>query len=99
MAWTPYLVIAWAGILTNGSRLTPLTTIWGAVFAKAAACYNPIVYAISHPKYKQALLKKFPSLACAAESDMGTADGRSEMSATTSMADSTNTEKEKTTEA
>ncbi|CAG7722977.1 unnamed protein product, partial [Allacma fusca] len=39
--------------------------IWGSVFAKANAIYNPIVYGISHPKYRAALQKKFPSLSCA----------------------------------
>nr|WCQ76407.1 long wavelength sensitive opsin 1 [Ptosima undecimmaculata] len=68
MAWTPYLVTNLAGIwkLTN---MSPLATIWSSVFAKANAVYNPIVYAISHPKYKQALYKKFPSLACGTRSD------------------------------
>lgn len=44
--------------------LSPLSTIWGSVFAKANAIYNPIVYGISHPKYRAALIKTFPSLAC-----------------------------------
>lgn len=81
MAWTPYITIAWSGIFTNGNRLTPLATIWGSVFAKANACYNPIVYGISHPKYRAALYAKYPSLACATE-DAGS-DTKSEVSATT----------------
>jgi r-opsin len=63
MAWTPYLVINFAGIF-QFTLLSPLSTIWGSVFAKANAIYNPIVYGISHPKYRAALLKTFPSLAC-----------------------------------
>lgn len=35
-------------------------TIWGSIFAKANAVYNPIVYGISHPKYREALAKKYP---------------------------------------
>lgn len=97
MAWTPYLVVAWAGILTNGDHVTPLSTIWGAVFAKAAACYNPVVYAISHPRYKAALFKKFPSLACAAEPEVS--DTRSEMSVAASIPESVTEKSEKTTEA
>nr|APY20613.1 long wavelength sensitive opsin [Inocellia crassicornis] len=65
-AWTPYLVINYAGIFET-MRITPLTTIWGSLFAKANAVYNPIVYGISHPKYRQALSKKFPALTCANE--------------------------------
>nr|XP_033341648.1 rhodopsin, long-wavelength-like [Megalopta genalis] len=66
MAWTPYLVINAGGIF-NLINITPLFSIWGAVFAKANAVYNPIVYGISHPKYRAALFERFPSLACANE--------------------------------
>lgn len=45
MAWTPYLVINFAGIFQL-ITIDPLFTIWGSVFAKANAVYNPIVYAI-----------------------------------------------------
>lgn len=70
MAWTPYLVINFTGIFTT-STITPLATIWGSLFAKANAVYNPIVYGISHPKYRAALQKKYPALACASEPDIG----------------------------
>ncbi|XKL60287.1 hypothetical protein PGB90_001303 [Kerria lacca] len=63
MAWTPYLIINYSGIFQL-MNISPLTTIWGSVFAKANAIYNPIVYAISHPKYRQALDKKIPTLVC-----------------------------------
>uniref|UniRef100_A0A1L8DJU4 Putative 7 transmembrane receptor n=2 Tax=Nyssomyia neivai TaxID=330878 RepID=A0A1L8DJU4_9DIPT len=62
-AWTPYLVINYTGIFGFGN-ISPLATIWGSLFAKANAVYNPIVYGISHPKYRAALYKKFPSLSC-----------------------------------
>lgn len=45
MAWTPYLVINYTGIF-EGAQITPLATIWGSLFAKANAVYNPIVYGI-----------------------------------------------------
>lgn len=67
MAWTPYLVINFAGIFET-TKISPLFTIWGSLFAKANAVYNPIVYGISHPKYRAALFQKFPSLMCANES-------------------------------
>merc|ERR1719391_47344 len=63
LAWTPYFIINYAGMLSK-STVTPLFSIWGSVFAKANAVYNPIVYAISHPKYRAALNKKLPCLAC-----------------------------------
>jgi r-opsin len=69
LAWTPYLVINFAGIF-DVLKLSPLATIWGSVFAKANAIYNPIVYGISHPKYRQALNKTFPSLCCASSNEV-----------------------------
>nr|APY20678.1 long wavelength sensitive opsin 1 [Xanthostigma xanthostigma] len=63
MAWTPYLVINYLGIF-GGANITPLATIWGSVFAKANAVYNPIVYGISHPKYRIALKEKIPWCVC-----------------------------------
>ena len=68
MAWTPYLVINFAGIFET-TPLSPLATIWGSLFAKANAIYNPIVYGISHPRYRAALLKTFPSLNCSGQVD------------------------------
>ncbi|CAH2263061.1 opsin-1-like [Pararge aegeria] len=68
LAWTPYLVINYAGIFET-MTISPLVTIWGSVFAKANAVYNPIVYGISHPKYRAALYARFPALACQAASE------------------------------
>lgn len=85
MAWTPYLTIAWAGIFSDGSKLTPLATIWGSVFAKANACYNPIVYGISHPRYRSALARRFPSLVCMPPG--GDDDTRSEASGITTFSE------------
>lgn len=83
MAWTPYLVINFTGVFES-APISPLATIWGSLFAKANAVYNPIVYGISHPKYRAALYKKFPSLACAPEStpsdDQSTASGATNVS-------------------
>nr|APY20526.1 long wavelength sensitive opsin 2 [Cotesia vestalis] len=61
MAWTPYLVINYAGVF-EASFLSPLFTIWGSLFSKTNACYNPLVYAVSHPKYRAALHEKLPCL-------------------------------------
>jgi len=66
LAWTPYLIINFMGIF-DGSKISPLATIWGSVFAKMGSIYNPIVYGISHPKYRAALVKKYPCLACSTD--------------------------------
>ncbi|XP_055355575.1 ocellar opsin-like [Paramacrobiotus metropolitanus] len=68
-AWTPYATVALIGIATNGSLLTPIVSQLPALFCKTAAVYNPIVYAISHPKYRAALRHKFPFLICIREAD------------------------------
>lgn len=84
IAWTPYLIIAWYGKLSaTAEKLTPLNVIWGSLFCKTAAVYNPLVYAISHPRYRKELLRKFPSLACTSAPDDEVQDGKSEMSITT----------------
>lgn len=44
-AWTPYMILNTMGLF-KFEGLTPLMTIWGSMFAKTAACYNPIVYGI-----------------------------------------------------
>lgn len=90
MAWTPYTIINYTGVFKT-ANITPLATIWGSVFAKANAVYNPIVYGISHPKYRAALYRRFPSLSC---SDVPAADDKSiasEASAVTSDANHTST--------
>lgn len=61
LAWTPYTAINFTGIFQLGV-VSPINTIWGSVFAKTSAVYNPIIYAISHPKYKAALAEKCPCL-------------------------------------
>jgi len=68
MAWTPYFIINFGGFWYP-TIITPLFSIWGSVFAKANTIYNPIVYAISHPKYKTALYQKMPFLQCAGSND------------------------------
>ncbi|XP_037945297.1 opsin Rh6-like [Teleopsis dalmanni] len=62
-AWTPYTVINFSGIF-GSMYLSPLSTVLGSAFAKANSVYNPIVYGLSHPKYKQVLREKMPCLAC-----------------------------------
>lgn len=89
MAWTPYLVINFTGVFET-APISPLATIWGSLFAKANAVYNPIIYGISHPKYRAALFQKFPSLACGDNSRGGAhggADAQSAVSGATDVSD------------
>nr|BAQ54887.1 opsin, long-wavelength sensitive type [Epiophlebia superstes] len=79
MAWTPYLIINFAGIFET-MTISPLFTIWGSLFAKASTVYNPVVYGISHPRYRAALMEKLPFLACG---DSQGGDGQSQASGVT----------------
>nr|BAQ54861.1 opsin, long-wavelength sensitive type [Anax parthenope] len=85
MAWTPYLIINFAGIFET-MTISPLVTIWGSLFAKASAVYNPIVYGISHPKYRAALNEKLPFLVCGGTENNAQGDGQSQASNDTTAA-------------
>ena len=56
--WTPYAVVAMLPVFGYRNFLTPLVSQLPAFFAKTASCLNPIVFAISHPKYRDALSKR-----------------------------------------
>jgi r-opsin len=58
--WTPYAAIVLQGLYGNQSNITPLVSILPALVAKSASIYNPIIYAISHPKFRLALQEKYP---------------------------------------
>lgn len=51
-AWTPYAVLALIGAFGDRSLLTPGVTMIPAICCKLVACFDPYVYAISHPKYR-----------------------------------------------
>ncbi|OCT97223.1 melanopsin-B-like [Xenopus laevis] len=62
LSWSPYAcvtLIAWAG---HGKSLTPYSKTVPAVIAKASAIYNPIIYGIIHPKYRETIHKNVPCL-------------------------------------
>nr|BAG80976.1 opsin [Triops granarius] len=58
--WTPYATIVLQGLLGNQENITPLVSILPALIAKSASIYNPVIYAISHPRYRVALQQKLP---------------------------------------
>ncbi|XP_032860387.1 melanopsin isoform X2 [Tyto alba] len=62
LSWSPYAcvtLIAWAG---RGNTLTPYSKSVPAVIAKASAIYNPIIYAIIHPRYRKTIHSAVPCL-------------------------------------
>lgn len=72
--WTPYAMVVFAAGIGSKSSITPLVSQLPSFFAKLASCLNPIVYAISHPKYREALTKELPCLGIEeiADYDVGT---------------------------
>ncbi|XP_064366558.1 melanopsin-like isoform X1 [Dromaius novaehollandiae] len=62
LSWSPYAcvtLIAWAG---RSNILTPYSKSVPAVIAKASAIYNPIIYAIIHPRYRKTIHNAVPCL-------------------------------------
>lgn len=57
-AWTPYAIVALVGAFGDKAVLTPVATMIPAVAAKIVSCIDPWIYAISHPRYRQALEQK-----------------------------------------
>ncbi|GAB0096250.1 Opsin [Sergentomyia squamirostris] len=53
VAWTPYAIVALLGISKYRFHITPLGSMLPAFFCKAAACFNPYVYALTHPRFRQ----------------------------------------------
>eukprot|EP00096_Caligus_rogercresseyi_P013379 TRINITY_DN6038_c0_g1_i1.p1 TRINITY_DN6038_c0_g1~~TRINITY_DN6038_c0_g1_i1.p1 ORF type:complete len:378 (+),score=135.11 TRINITY_DN6038_c0_g1_i1:116-1249(+) len=60
--WTPYTIVVLMAVLGSRSSITPLMSQIPSFVAKTASCLNPIVYAMSHPKYREALMKEVPCL-------------------------------------
>jgi len=60
--WTPYAGVVMMAVFGDRNKITPLMAQCPSMAAKAATCFNPIVFALSHPKYREALGKKFPCL-------------------------------------
>ena len=56
--WTPYAVVAMLPVFGYRDFLTPLAAQIPSFMAKTASCLNPIVFAISHPKYREVLAQK-----------------------------------------
>ena len=53
MAWTPFAVVSLVGTWGDTSSVTPLVCELPVVLAKTSCAYNPLIYALSHPKYRE----------------------------------------------
>ena len=57
ITWLPYVTVAMCGIAGHDSLVTPYTTEIPVMLAKASGAWNPLIYALSHPRYRDALRK------------------------------------------
>ncbi|KAL0882466.1 hypothetical protein ABMA27_000939 [Loxostege sticticalis] len=57
ISWTPYAVVALLGIAGKKDLITPITSMIPALFCKTAACINPFIYIITHPKFRNEFKK------------------------------------------
>ncbi|KAM4703325.1 melanopsin [Rhinophrynus dorsalis] len=62
VSWSPYSTVALVAFAGYANFLTPYMNSVPAVIAKASAIHNPIIYAITHPKYRMAIAKYIPCL-------------------------------------
>ncbi|KAM3912547.1 melanopsin [Leptodactylus fuscus] len=62
ISWSPYSAVALVAFAGYANMLTPYMNSVPAVIAKASAIHNPIIYAITHPKYRMAIAKYIPCL-------------------------------------
>jgi r-opsin len=52
LSWLPYAIVSMLGILGYDEFVNPYTTMIPVLFAKASATWNPILYSLSHPRFR-----------------------------------------------
>ncbi|XP_059083601.1 compound eye opsin BCRH2-like isoform X2 [Tigriopus californicus] len=62
LAFAPYAITVLLAQFGPRHLITPLVAHVPSMLLKVAACFNPIIYAISHPKYREALATELPWL-------------------------------------
>nr|AKG27054.1 opsin [Dugesia japonica] len=58
LSWTPYAIIALMALTGRRDHLNPYTAELPVLFAKTSAMYNPFIYAINHPKFRESNWKR-----------------------------------------
>ena len=60
--WTPYAVVVMIAAFGDRNMVTPMVSQLPSFCSKLASVLNPFVFAISHPKFREALTDKCPCL-------------------------------------
>ncbi|XP_052268445.1 rhodopsin-like [Dreissena polymorpha] len=71
ISWAPYACVAMFGVFGDASKITRLAAGIPGLFAKCSAIFNPIIYALLHPRFRS---KLFPCRR--GETERGTALNR-----------------------
>ena len=53
MAWSPFAIVCMLGTWGDTSKITPYICELPVILSKTSCAYNPIIYALSHPKYRE----------------------------------------------
>ncbi|XP_047470333.1 compound eye opsin BCRH1-like [Penaeus chinensis] len=81
LTWTPYAYVVMTGLFGNQEKVTPLVSALPGLIAKTASVYNPIMFAISHPKFRLALQEAIPWFCVHEEKDDDTKSSKTESEA------------------
>jgi len=87
-AWTPFTAISMIGTWISPTYITALVSEIPIVCAKTSAVYNPIIYALSHPKYRECLKEVCPWMCIVVEKKKGSNNSSDNESIKTSATDS-----------
>ena len=68
-AWTPYAVVTLIGQFGPDGTLTPWATAFPAYFAKSAVVMDPIVFGLSHPRFRASLKQYFVNITQSGQDD------------------------------
>nr|KAG5709810.1 hypothetical protein BaRGS_032634 [Batillaria attramentaria] len=90
MSWLPYATVALIAQFGPAEYVTPYVSELPVMFAKASAMHNPIIYALSHPRFREVLNKRFPWLLCCCRYSSREAESVAESKKTMSRMDSVN---------
>merc|ERR1712215_287413 len=80
LCWTPYCAVTVQGLLFDQSVITPLVSMLPALLAKSCSTYNPMVYALGHPRFGAAMQEHVPF--CCVNEPAATSGGDGKSTAT-----------------
>ncbi|KAL3307814.1 Melanopsin [Cichlidogyrus casuarinus] len=83
LSWSPYAIVVLISLLGDQKLITPLIAELPVNFAKTAAVLNPIIYAMTHPKFRVEIERRFPFLICCCPLKKKGSDGPSAPSGST----------------